>query len=92
MDHQKAIAFVRPNTATAILRGDERKISAQLIMLLFAMSTTSYLQSDMIKEVERTKGKPNALTWVRNPEVADFWEKYVGAEVQNLNSYILIHL
>lgn len=86
---KKAVAFVSPNTATEILRNDERKISAQLIMLLFALSTTSYLENDKIKDVERTEGKPNALKWVRNPEVADFWGKYVGSDVRNLGSYVL---
>jgi len=86
---KKVVAFVSPNTATEILRNDERKISAQLIMLLFALSTTRYLENDKIKEVERTEGKPNALKWVRNPEVADFWGNYVGSDVQNLGSYVL---
>ena len=81
---KKVVAVVSPNTATEILRYDERKISGQLIMLLFALSTTSYLQNDKIKEVGGIEGKPNALKWVRNPEVADFWGKYVGSDVRNL--------
>lgn len=82
---KKVIAFVNPSSATAALRNDGKKISDQLIMLLFAMSTTSYLQNDNVKDVERAKGRPNALTWVRNPEVSDFWEKFVGAEVKYLH-------
>jgi hypothetical protein len=79
LNFKKVVALVRPTSVTAVLRADERNISQQIIMVLFAMSTTTFLGS---KQSDDRDGKPNALKWIRNPEVADFWEKQVGVEVQ----------
>jgi hypothetical protein len=79
LNFKKVVGFVRPTSVTTILRADERSISQQIILVLFAMSTTSFLQTTSSQL--QTEGKPNALKWIRNPEVADFWEKQVGIEV-----------
>jgi hypothetical protein len=76
LNMKRVINFVKPTTVTLILQADERRISQQVIMILFALSITSY-----IKGMNNDQAKPNALKWIRNLEVAHFWDSYVGREV-----------
>jgi len=65
------IAIIRPSHVIAKLQNDERKMSQQTIELLFALSAANFTD----------QGRPKVRQWIRNHEVADFWEKQIGFEV-----------
>jgi hypothetical protein len=66
------LALFNPSYVLAKLQNDERKISQQIIELLFAVAVSDLSQN----------GKPNVHQWIRNHEVLRFWEVHVGNEVQ----------
>jgi hypothetical protein len=73
---KKIVATLTPAKVVEVIREDERKIMEQLIMLMFALSARSYV-NDRVHVPE----EPNALKWIRNPEVANFWAVFVGSKV-----------
>jgi hypothetical protein len=76
---KKIVATLSPAKVVEIIREDERKIMQQLIMLMFTLATRNYLNDPVHAPDENAK--PNALKWIRNPEVADFWGAFVGSKV-----------
>jgi hypothetical protein len=79
---KKIVATLNPATVVEVIREDERKIMEQLIMLMFALSARSYANDGVHAPDDNVQ--PNALKWIRNPEVADFWGAFVGSKVFNL--------
>jgi len=76
----KIVAFVTPETVTAIFQSDEKRISRELTVLLFTMSTISFIQSQP-DSTRMQPVKPQPLKWIRNAEVVDLWERPIGADV-----------
>jgi len=85
---KKIVASLVPRKVIEIIREDERKIMQQLVILMFALSTTSNHHPGSGRTA-KDNSKPNALKWIRNPEVADFWATYVGRHVLNPSQYQL---
>ena len=84
---KKILATLVPRKVIEVIREDERKIMQQLVILMFALSTTSNHPAGSGRSEDNSK--PNALKWIRNPEVADFWGTYVGRHVLNPSLYQL---
>ena len=76
---RKVVATLVPRKVIEIIREDERRIMQQMIILMFALSATGH-HPESSRPAE-DNSKPNALKWIRNPEVADFWGTYVGRQV-----------
>ena len=73
----KVVAFIHPITVTEVLQKDQKAISDSILVVLLALSAVGYMRSEKAEDTQR----PNVLKWIRNPEVADFWGKHVGADV-----------
>jgi hypothetical protein len=85
---KKIIAFFSPATVTAIFQGHRNRIFQDMNVLLFTISTASYLGNhipDILKNNQlKDISKPDPLKWVRNAEVRDFWAQQKFGDVLNL--------
>jgi len=80
---RSAIGVLRPSCVIAELEKDQKRINDQILQLLLALTVMSFANNATTQShnAPQEAGRPNALKWIRNPEVAEFWGKYIGAEV-----------
>jgi len=77
---KKIVSFFAPGTVTAIFQGHQKRIFQDMTIVLFSISTATYLQSNLPDQLKKFS-KPAPLEWVRNSEVRDFWASRKFEEV-----------
>jgi hypothetical protein len=71
--------FLDPASVTKKLKEDEQQLSQQLVVMLFSIAVIGYFR-DRSPMSEKDK---NTFVFgsVRNKEVMEFWQRYIGARV-----------
>jgi hypothetical protein len=85
LSFHKVMAFIHPTSVSDVLQKDQKQISDTILVVLLALSAIGFGKSNL----DSTEAKPNARKWIRNLEVADFWEKHVGMEVSSLCLFVI---
>jgi len=78
----KVVKFLRPADVVKKLQNDERQLTNQLVLVLFAITTQSFFNNHVPGRGghDTTQGEI-ILAGVTNREIREFWRDYVGAKV-----------
>ncbi|EJU03293.1 hypothetical protein DACRYDRAFT_99588 [Dacryopinax primogenitus] len=82
---KKVVNFLRPADVVKTLQKDERQLTNQLVLVLFAITAQSFFdKKDTSGRGEagvRAMEEDVVLSGVGNQEIREFWRNYVGAKV-----------